>query len=176
MAKVTDEEDNQAPPLPPPFPAPKNSGSHLSKKANVNVVSVNLGKLVDISNVQSQAVKAIYCQRCSAALSSISRIHQKYADIIWPCEFCNKRNVVTRSFNTIPTSQDVMYLSGFVSEDYINVDDSLVVFCIDVSGSMCATNERKLEHLEETHVDTRRICKLDTDSCSRLELYPGPWC
>ncbi|XP_078405191.1 circularly permutated Ras protein 1-like [Cetorhinus maximus] len=137
---------NSHPQVPPPRPkrairAPKNSSSPKSKKANINVVSVNLGKLVDISGERAQTVKAIYCQKCSAALSSVSRIHQKYADIIWPCEFCNMHNVVTRSFSTIPNSQDVTYLSGSVDEDYMNVDDSLVVFCVDISGSMCATNE-----------------------------------
>ncbi|XP_067902280.1 circularly permutated Ras protein 1 isoform X2 [Heterodontus francisci] len=137
---------NSHPQVPPPrpkrdFPAPKSSSSHTSKKANVNVVSVNLGKLVDINNVQAQTVKAIHCQNCSATLSSISRIHQKHADIIWPCEFCSKHNVITRTFSTVPNSQDVTYLSGSVNDDYINVDDSLVVFCVDISGSMCATNE-----------------------------------
>ncbi|XP_067849909.1 circularly permutated Ras protein 1 [Heptranchias perlo] len=175
--QLSDDEDNQAPPLPPRpntrkpdvftthqlsttlpatlnshpqvpprrpkpvSPAPKNSSSHMSRKANINVVSVNLGKLVDINNVRTQTVKAIHCQKCSAALSSISRIHQKYADIVWPCEFCHKHNVVTRSFSTVPTSQDVTYLSGSVNEDYMNVDDSLVVFCVDISGSMCVTSE-----------------------------------
>ncbi|XP_072322458.1 circularly permutated Ras protein 1-like [Scyliorhinus torazame] len=137
---------NSHPQIPPPrpkraFPAPKRSSSPMTKKANINVVSVNLGKLVDINDEGAQTVKAIYCQNCSAALSSISRIHQKYADIIWPCEFCKKHNVVTRSFSTIPNSQDVMYVSGSLNEDYMNVDDSLVVFCVDISGSMCATNE-----------------------------------
>ncbi|XP_078077389.1 circularly permutated Ras protein 1-like isoform X3 [Mustelus asterias] len=167
-----DDEDSQAPPLPPrpssltslhlsatlptalnahpqtppprpkrAFPAPKKSSSPKSKQANINVVSVNLGRLVDISDERSQTVKAIYCQNCSAALSSISRIHQKYADIIWPCEFCYKHNVVTRTLSTIPNSQDVIYISGSTNEDYMNVDESLVVFCVDTSGSMCVTNE-----------------------------------
>uniref|UniRef100_UPI00398F5C58 circularly permutated Ras protein 1-like n=1 Tax=Pristiophorus japonicus TaxID=55135 RepID=UPI00398F5C58 len=173
-SQLTDDEDSQAPPLPPrpstdvfttrqlsttlpatlnshpqpPPPRPKrvlpalgNANTQTRRKANINVVSVNLGKLVDINNVQAQTVKAIHCQKCSAALSIISRIHQKYADIVWPCEFCNKHNVVTRSFRTVPISQDAMYLSGSVNEDYINVDDSLVVFCVDISGSMCVTNE-----------------------------------
>eukprot|EP00061_Rhincodon_typus_P015416 g43074.t1 len=35
---------------------------------------------------------------------------------------------------------------------------------------------RKPEHLEETHTDTGRMCKLDTDSCPRVELILGPWC
>ena len=34
---------------------------------------------------------------------------------------------------------------------------------------------RKLEHPEETHVDTMRACKLHTDSDPRLELNLGPW-
>ena len=35
---------------------------------------------------------------------------------------------------------------------------------------------RKPEHLEETHADTGRMCKLHTDSDPRLELNPSPWC
>ena len=34
---------------------------------------------------------------------------------------------------------------------------------------------RKPGHLEETHADTGRTCKLHTDSDPRLESNPGPW-
>ncbi|XP_051885373.1 circularly permutated Ras protein 1 isoform X2 [Pristis pectinata] len=139
------------------LPPSKKSTSQTNRKANINVVSLNLGKLVDINNVQTQTMEAIHCQNCSAALSSISRIHHKHADIVWPCEFCQKHNVVTRSFRTVPNSQDVLYVPGPLDDDYINVDDSLVVFCVDISGSMCVTNENvqeailtSLNHMTQT--------------------------
>ena len=34
---------------------------------------------------------------------------------------------------------------------------------------------RKQEHLEETHADTGRMCKLHTDSDPSWDLNPGPW-
>ena len=40
------------------------------------------------------------------------------------------------------------------------------------SGLECG---RKLEHPEETHTDTGRMCKFHTDSDPRLELNPVPW-
>ncbi|XP_072128507.1 circularly permutated Ras protein 1 [Mobula birostris] len=132
------------PPRPKRVPRPsKNSTSHTNWKANINVVSLNLGTLVDINNVQTQAMEAIYCQNCSAALSCISRIHHKHADIVWPCEFCRKHNIITQSFRTVPASQDILYVPESLDDDYVNVDDSLVVFCVDISGSMCVTNEVK---------------------------------
>ncbi|XP_069755243.1 circularly permutated Ras protein 1 isoform X2 [Narcine bancroftii] len=188
-AQPPDDEDNQAPPLPPRlsmekpdvftthqlgttlparlhshpqvppprpkrvYPPSKNSTSNTNKKANINVVSLNLAKLAEISNVQAQSEEAIRCQNCSAVLSCISRIHQKHADIVWPCEFCKNHNVVTRSFRTVPHSQDVTYIPAILDDDYINVDDSLVIFCVDISGSMCVTNEVNATNgFREVHV------------------------
>ncbi|XP_078077388.1 circularly permutated Ras protein 1-like isoform X2 [Mustelus asterias] len=134
-----DDEDSQAPPLPP---RPSSLTSlHLSATLPTALNAHPQTPPPRPKRERSQTVKAIYCQNCSAALSSISRIHQKYADIIWPCEFCYKHNVVTRTLSTIPNSQDVIYISGSTNEDYMNVDESLVVFCVDTSGSMCVTNE-----------------------------------
>ncbi|XP_032894945.1 circularly permutated Ras protein 1-like [Amblyraja radiata] len=182
MLSLPEDEDSQAPPLPPrlsdgkpnvssahrlcptlpakpsshsrvPPPRPKrisppskNFTSNVDGKANINVVALNLGKLVEIDSVQAQNVEAVHCQNCSAILSCISRIHQQHADIVWPCEFCKKHNVVTRSFRTVPNIQDVVYIPGPIDDDYINVDDSLVIFCVDISGSMCVTNEVKATH------------------------------
>eukprot|EP00062_Callorhinchus_milii_P003566 gi/632941012/ref/XP_007885640.1/ PREDICTED: circularly permutated Ras protein 1-like [Callorhinchus milii] len=136
------------PPTQLPPPRPKRSPrlraackSNSSSKANVNVVSISLGKLVDLSDVGAQAARAVQCRRCPGALSSISRIHHRHLDVIWTCEFCQQQNVITRSFESIPWCPDVTYLLGPTNDDYINVDDSLVVFCVDVSGSMSVTNE-----------------------------------
>ncbi|XP_067876190.1 circularly permutated Ras protein 1-like isoform X3 [Heterodontus francisci] len=74
----------QAPPdsWPPPLPDRtflKHEKEEL--KGNINVVLVNLGKLVDIKNVKPQMCAPVYCQNCSAAMSNFSKVLDSHAEI-----------------------------------------------------------------------------------------------
>ncbi|XP_012988516.1 circularly permutated Ras protein 1 isoform X2 [Esox lucius] len=142
---------NLPPPLPPRGQEVQNESIRL--KANVNVLSLSVGHLVDISKgVQSTEKPAVHCGRCSAALSSLSSIQNKHDPAVWLCEFCGKENILsnldiqagskvgTRVRGT-PNGRDLIYLPLQTDQDYQNLEDVMVVFCVDISGSMSVTSE-----------------------------------
>ena len=66
------------------------------------------------------------------------------------CEFCGNHNTVDLAPEEVPAVEDTTYLktpaptpaaSSQGSEVVGGLEDSLVVFCVDVSGSMCQTVE-----------------------------------
>lgn len=40
-----------------------------------------------------------------------------------------------------PPGRDVLYVDEELDADYVNLEDMLVVFCVDISGSMSVTSE-----------------------------------
>ena len=72
---------------------------------------------------------------------------------IWTCEFCGTNKEVELVPEEIPTLNDTTYLltgaAAVQSEGGGGPlgDESLVVFCIDISGSMCVTTEVSLSVL-----------------------------
>jgi len=59
---------------------------------------------------------------------------------IWQCEFCEEQNVVDILAEEIPTEADVTYMispaPATTATSCLGDENSMVVFCIDVSGSM----------------------------------------
>ncbi|XP_034020768.1 circularly permutated Ras protein 1 isoform X2 [Thalassophryne amazonica] len=113
--------------------------------ANINVVSLSVGKLVDISQA-ADLIKfnnAVNCGKCSAALSSLSVVERN----VWRCEFCGSKNfiddTVMRSHVGQRTGErsEEIYLPNQSDDDYQNLEDTVVVFCVDTSGSMSVTTE-----------------------------------
>ncbi|KAK5893173.1 hypothetical protein CgunFtcFv8_006069 [Champsocephalus gunnari] len=144
------------PPLPPsssrppfaplslPPPLPPRAESRL--RANVNVVSLSVGTLVDVSRASGleRFQSPVLCGKCSAALSCLSSL-QKH---VWVCEFCGSESAVSdrvRVGDRVCVSHrvcvDDIYLQNHSEDDYQNLEESLVVFCVDVSGSMSVTAE-----------------------------------
>lgn len=66
---------------------------------------------------------------------------------MWVCEFCGRENSVSDSVQRAcigrrpGVSSDDLYLPNVSDDDYQNLEDTLVVFCVDISGSMCVTTE-----------------------------------
>ncbi|XP_011490972.2 circularly permutated Ras protein 1 isoform X3 [Oryzias latipes] len=148
----------------PPLPSSKASMDHLSFpppppvpprldrlevesgcKANFNVVSFNFERLVDLSEETSVEFfeKPIVCVKCRAALCSLSSVQRS----VWLCEFCGCENTVDDSVVNAWDGQhtgvrsDNLYLPNRSEDDYQNLEDTLVVFCVDISGSMSVTTE-----------------------------------
>lgn len=67
----------------------------------------------------------------------------------WTCEFCGTVNSVDIVEEEIPTNEDVTYMispapattSSLAADVGGPVDQSIIIFCVDVSGSMCVTTE-----------------------------------
>ncbi|KAM9718360.1 circularly permutated Ras protein 1 isoform 2-T2 [Menidia menidia] len=130
--------------LPPPVPPrlDKLDGGS-SFKANVNVVSISVGKLVDISQGMETYQRPVTCGKCCATLSCLSSIQKD----MWGCEFCGHENSVDNSLAQVCVGQragvrsDDLYLPNLSEDDYQNLEDTLVIFCVDISGSMSVTAE-----------------------------------
>jgi len=64
---------------------------------------------------------------------------------IWQCEFCEERNIVDILPEEIPKLADVTYMlkpaPSTTATSCGGVDESMVVFCIDNSGSMCVSQQ-----------------------------------
>jgi len=61
------------------------------------------------------------------------------------CEFCGTENEVRVVSEEVPTSEEVTFVMSpppvvAGASDGV-VEDSLIVFCVDISGSMCVTTE-----------------------------------
>uniref|UniRef100_A0A3Q0R3U8 VWFA domain-containing protein n=1 Tax=Amphilophus citrinellus TaxID=61819 RepID=A0A3Q0R3U8_AMPCI len=117
-------------------------------KANVNVVSLGVGKLVDISQSGMETFqKPVICGKCSSALSCLSSLQKN----VWQCEFCGGENSVDESLATLCIGQragvrsDDLYLPRQSEDDYQNLEDTLVIFCVDISGSMSVTTEQGMQ-------------------------------
>ena len=64
---------------------------------------------------------------------------------VWKCEFCDHRNVVDLDEEEIPKDDDVTFMlepaTSTSARGPAELDESLVIFCVDVSGSMSTTIE-----------------------------------
>ncbi len=67
------------------------------------------------------------------------------------CEFCGTSNEIDIVPEEMPTKEDTTYMTaaapvvGGGAVGGALVEDSIFVFCIDVSGSMCVTTEVSAE-------------------------------
>ncbi|BFZ09174.1 hypothetical protein BsWGS_12213 [Bradybaena similaris] len=114
-------------------------GQH--RRADTNIVSVSFNTLLLPSNMH--AGEPVICVNCHAVLSHISRVDM--TSKVWQCEFCSAAAEVDIEPEEIPRSEDVTFLlepaMTTSTSTFSGVDQSLVVFCVDVSGSMCVTTE-----------------------------------
>lgn len=85
------------------------------------------------------------CEGCQAVFSKQSVLTEKDGNQIWKCEFCNKENEVMIGEEEIPQDLEVTYLleaSAQVQDAKVGgnaAQDISVVFCMDISGSMCVS-------------------------------------
>ncbi|XP_063970885.1 circularly permutated Ras protein 1-like isoform X1 [Lytechinus pictus] len=106
------------------------------RRADTNIVAVKFDKLVQAENTMTGS--PVFCSsNCGAAMSHLSKISKLYAGKCWICEFCETENPVTDD-TVVPTTEDSTYVIGPGSGGGA---DTLVIFCVDVSGSMAVTTE-----------------------------------
>ncbi|XP_061086733.1 circularly permutated Ras protein 1-like [Conger conger] len=102
---------------------------------NPNVILVSLGTLVTEENVQTMEGVPISCSQCGSALDSC------YDNMVSKCYFCQLWGPAASQPNSPPMGcQDCLFL--------LNPDElaklpaePLLIFCIDISGSMCITSQ-----------------------------------
>lgn len=86
------------------------------------------------------------CQGCSGVLNFKSQVKDVNNEQVWKCEFCNHDNKVMLDEEEIPKTEAVSYLveaAAQVEDKKLGGQDISVIFCLDVSGSMCVTEPIK---------------------------------
>ncbi|KAI1888364.1 hypothetical protein AGOR_G00184240 [Albula goreensis] len=135
--------------MPPPVPPRgQEARGETPLRANVNVLSLTVGRLVDISKAScfQSTQRPVYCEKCHGAMSALSSLQNHLIRTVWCCEFCGRENSLSEaglkaSLRRPLPGRDVLYLSEDADGDYVNLEDMLVVFCVDISGSMSVTSE-----------------------------------
>eukprot|EP01129_Flabellula_baltica_P011097 TRINITY_DN4786_c0_g1_i2.p1 TRINITY_DN4786_c0_g1~~TRINITY_DN4786_c0_g1_i2.p1 ORF type:complete len:618 (+),score=146.75 TRINITY_DN4786_c0_g1_i2:353-2206(+) len=111
------------------------------RKADTNIVALNLGSLAE-EGLTLFTGDPCFCVECNSVFSSISRLNQDNDQQLWVCEFCGRENDLFLEEEEIPTEDTIDFMlepPTVVSQEV--QDESIVVFCIDTSGSMCCTSE-----------------------------------
>lgn len=69
---------------------------------------------------------------------------------MWKCEFCGATNPVDLDEEELPRDDDVTFMLQpapcTAASGKSGLDQSLVVFCVDTSGSMCVTTEVRVDN------------------------------
>ncbi|KAG7492115.1 hypothetical protein MATL_G00010870 [Megalops atlanticus] len=124
-----------APPSAPPCPTPALQ-DNLQLPGNPNVILVSLGALVTDENVYTMYGEPTSCSKCGSALDSC------YDNVVDMCYFCQSWESVTSPALHCPPMgcQDCLFL--LTSDDNSKSPaGSLLIFCIDISGSMSITSQ-----------------------------------
>jgi hypothetical protein len=111
--------------------------------ADTNVCAFKLDSLAKDS-ADIYAGDPQFCAGCHAALSATSKatpLAEPPGRMLWVCEFCDARNEITVEPSELPTEQSRDYILSPATEAKVDPAADTVVFCVDVSGSMCVTKE-----------------------------------
>jgi len=110
------------------------------RKADPNVLAIKLGTLAQDA-VTLFTGDPVFCKQCSAALTEISEVLVNPADSgqQWKCEYCDFLNSLQLEPEEMPKGESIDYLVNH-PPDKSEFND-IIVFCIDISGSMCCTSE-----------------------------------
>ncbi|XP_065179565.1 uncharacterized protein LOC135810028 [Sycon ciliatum] len=124
---------------------------HAGRRADTNVIAIKFNQLTEPSKMHTGEV--VTCTCCRAVLSHFSRLtpdETRGEDAkIWVCEFCGEENSVDISEEEVPKKEDVTFMitpapatsASLAADQSGAVDKSIIVFCVDVSGSMSVTTE-----------------------------------
>ncbi|CAF1064942.1 unnamed protein product [Adineta ricciae] len=156
---ISDDEDDRMIVQPPAAPSlaltsdSKEAGaaaaaiSHAKRKkrlrkADTNVLNVKFNQLLQPGEMH--AGDPVYCADCHAIASHLSKVRtEENQDATWQCEFCSKSNTVDIEQTDLPKKEDATYLISPApvvhGSDMTGVDDSIVIFVVDISGSMSST-------------------------------------
>lgn len=92
------------------------------------------------------------CTRCQAVFNKFSTLVERDGKQIWKCEFCAHENEVMLEDEEIPQTDAITYLleaPAQVQDAAMGgnaAKDVSIVFCLDISGSMCVTQPVKGKH------------------------------
>jgi hypothetical protein len=117
-------------------------GKTYEQEVDTNVVSLNLNVLKDKTQIATG--DPILCQKCKAMYNIYSKLnadpntHEQH----WPCEFCDNVNKIALEPEEMPKADELTYVIESAQQSMIKQgggEDNSLIFCIDVSGSMCVS-------------------------------------
>ncbi|XP_044035573.1 circularly permutated Ras protein 1-like isoform X2 [Siniperca chuatsi] len=118
-------------------PSPTGSADKGLLPGNPNVVLVSLGKLLSEERVQTIQGEPASCSQCGSVLDS------SYDNVVDVCYFCQRSELTSSpSIPQCPLSghHDGLFLL-YPNEKPMCAADALLIFCIDISGSMSITSQ-----------------------------------
>ena len=183
--KLNEEEKKPAAPVAPVAAAPKKAkkkkGKQHKQEIDTNVVSLRAEYLG--AEVVYATGDPSYCSNCKAIFNTYSKVISENGQNIWQCEFCDFKNSVNLDKEEYPKNSSMTYIleankavpaaAAAEKVDGVTVGGSVgsdisVIFCVDLSGSMDATQHysgEKLKYMNAAHYITRLQCvKIAIDS------------
>eukprot|EP00347_Sterkiella_histriomuscorum_P018210 403346370 len=115
------------------------------QEVDTNVFKISMECLKDQGELATG--DPVFCGSCQAVLNKHSKIEdvKQNEEQIWTCEFCNAKNKVQLEPEEIPQTEAVNYMIEAAAQVYDKKNegtvakDITVIFCIDISGSMCVS-------------------------------------
>jgi hypothetical protein len=157
----------------------KFSKKKFKKQVDTNVVALDLSVLN--LNKGLATGDPIKCSSCGAYLSKFSKIEFQEKLALWPCEFCSTMNKLNVEKEELPKEDQVTYILEKVipkeEEKVLSTNDPIIVFCIDISGSMdCNTKSSIISKYSKTKgLVTRLDCvklAIDKQLCDLRHSMP----
>jgi len=114
-------------------------------KADTNVLLLSVGKIVQSEGRIRDYDYAIFCNSCGAVFSSTSCFDSNNS--MWKCEFCGTENTKS-DFKRKIKGDDSQYVIKAAPKKILHTEDSnsLVIFCVDISGSMGIETDMPIGH------------------------------
>ncbi|XP_019853243.1 PREDICTED: circularly permutated Ras protein 1 isoform X3 [Amphimedon queenslandica] len=120
-----------------------------TRRADTNVLAVKFNTLQEAGHIHTGDAQFCSNPNCGAVVSHLTKLigEEDAEKRVWNCEYCGTATELDIVNEEIPTEEDTTYLitpaSIMAAEGGapIAMDESLVVFCIDTSGSMCVTTK-----------------------------------
>ncbi|XP_003382887.1 PREDICTED: circularly permutated Ras protein 1-like [Amphimedon queenslandica] len=120
-----------------------------TRRADTNILAVQFNQLREAGHIHTGDAQFCSNPNCGAVVSHLTKLigEEDAEKRVWNCEYCGTATEVDIVNEEIPTEEDTTYLITPASimaakgGAPIAMDESLVVFCIDTSGSMCVTTE-----------------------------------
>jgi actin len=106
--------------------------------ADSNSILLRLGDLVK-KDEEIATGDPIVCKNCHAILSCISKTEKLSSGLKWTCEFCGEQSNELIDENEVPKSSGIAYMEESYLANIPKQNNSMIVFCLDISGSMSVT-------------------------------------
>ncbi|XP_069804041.1 uncharacterized protein [Dendropsophus ebraccatus] len=118
--------------------------------ANCNILLLNIGKMIEDSDAYIQE-PPLLCSGCSAVCSKLNHVDDTQT---WTCVFCAAQNPLPDYYR--PESRDAgdeLYTGDSQADnEYSFADQTMIIFCIDISGSMSVTVEVTQEQSNDYNI------------------------